>query len=909
MIRNFDSYIYKKKNELINQYSSKIIHELSRGREIKETVIEFFLNFVDKDIFSEAVAGNQPVAGNPPVASNQPVTGNQQGQPQKKIFIGGHQKDIIEIIRSTIGSLKDAYSRNIGKNPKATNLANTYMMFANNVGKKLIDAVPNILMTAAQNVSKIIAQPKPAAQAAGTAAAGAAPAGQAAAGTPAATPQDLTALESILTSDLGKAAFARMSTEEKNSYATALAGLTQAEKDGLSRITKYPLKLQFLRKTAEERAAHMSTPRRSRSRGRQSGTTINPQQPIQPQSQNVNPAPNTPNYPNSPFGSRITIQPGVFQTSSYNPMKKGFVKFFESRQARNFINETAREFINNSNNTEKLVEEFIKYTKHGSKHLIILENTEGEATNNIEGASDEHIKNSSFRDLVNEFNDDNNLLTKVINKKIKLLGGLDKITNSIDIMWIVSYNDNFTEPIISPKKAGELLNNSKLELPGHTRGKLRQISKSTQEQSKTATSQPTTAPQTQSASTPSGSTASASTASASGFKYGRTTLFGDENLQKTQFTNIGKQVVLNLTKVFNKKIQEMPAIDDKRIFSKIFNQVIKSVENQLRTDLQSTVKELEDKAVGSKDGTYGTVIKGNRKKNFNMIMRGLGYSNPELFLANLGEQMSEGNLDTLDQEVEKLRTKLAEPKYEHNKNLIEEFLQDALNSLDPDEFETARKSNSIEGIKDFFKYGAGTLLFLYVKGGELAAKYGPSIKSSLLTAANKLGEAGKYIWNKAGSAAIGAGEWLSKMSEKAGDWASRMGKAAGAWFIKTKPEFEEALRIFNEARKQGQTKVMAKISAAVKAAEQAGGAFGQWLAQKRKEQLERMYASDKKNRNTWDEDSMWYDPNAPKPEPKKPSWISRKASSAKDWLKGHFTRPKYDPEGYAWGGEAQKDFS
>ena len=1017
MIRNFDSYIYKKKNELINQYSSKIIHELSRGREIKETVIEFFLNFVDKDIFSEAVAGNQPVAGNPPVASNQPVTGNQQGQPQKKIFIGGHQKDIIEIIRSTIGSLKDAYSRNIGKNPKATNLANTYMMFANNVGKKLIDAVPNILMTAAQNVSKIIAQPKPAAQAAGTAQAGADPAGQApadaaTAGTPAATPQDLTALESIFTSGIAKTTFARMSQEDKNTFATALAGLTSEEKAYFNNIRNYDNKLKFLRKTAADRTKRMNrTPGTSSSRRQQSGpTTINnpPQSATQPQSQNVNPAPNA---PNSPFGSRITIQPGVFQTSSYNPMKKGFVKFFESRQARNFINETAREFINNSNNTEKLVEEFIKYTKHGSKHLIILENTEGETTNNIEGVPDKYISNNSIRDLINEFEDDKELLTKVVNKKIQLSGGLDQFLKSKDNAYHIAVNhyaftspiltpetaqkllyneklgltsyakqklrkiskenntditekyiknnsirdlinefedneelltkvvnkkiqlsggldqflkskDNayhiavnhyaFTSPILTPETAQKLLDNQNLGLSSYAKQRLRKISQSTQAQSKTATSQPTTAQQTPSgspASPASSSPPSSSPASASGFKYGRTTLFGDENLQKTQFTNIGKQVVLNLTKVFNKKIQEMPAIDDKRIFSKIFNQVIKSVENQLRTDLQSTVKELEDKAVGSKDEKYGEVIKGNRKKNFNMIMRGLGYSNPELFLANLGEQMSEGNLDTLNQEVEKLRTKLAEPKYEHNKNLIEEFLQDALNSLDPDEFETARKSNSIEGIKDFFKYGAGTLLFLYVKGGELAAKYGPSIKSSLLTAANKLGEAGKYIWNKAGSAAIGAGEWLSKMSEKAGDWASRMGKAAGAWFIKTKPEFEEALRIFNEARKQRQTKVMAKISAAVKAAEQAGGAFGQWLAQKRKEQLERMYASDKKNRNTWDEDSMWYDPNAPKPEPKKPSWISRKASSAKDWLKGHFTRPKYDPEGYAWGGEAQKDFS
>jgi hypothetical protein len=1044
MIRNFDSYIYKKKNELINQYSSRIIHELSRGREIKETVVEFFLNFVDENIFSEAVAGNPP------------VTGNQQGQPQKKIFIGGHQKDIIEIIRSTIGSLKDAYSRNIGKNPKATNLANTYMMFANNVGKKLIDAVPDILMTAAQNVSKIIEQPKPAAQAAapagGTPATGTPAAGQAAAGTPAATPQDLSALESILSSKAGRPAFAAMSQEEKNTLATALAGLTQEEKDGLNKIKKYNLKLQFLRKTAAERAAHMSRPPGpSRNRRRQStATTINPPQSApQPQSTPINPAPNA---PNSAFGSRITFQPGMFQTSSYNPMKKGFLNFFESRQARNFINETAREFINNSNNVEKLVEEFIQYTKHGSKHSIILETFENvpddatprarraaqqqpatpeqpqankntpsaPATNNTNddiGVSDKYISGKSIDYLIAEFNDDKELLTKVVNRKIKLSGGLDKfltnsdnvdyiiihhdkftspiitpeiakkllgnekldvigsvrnklrqiskenntdisdkhisrksidyliaefkddkelltkvvnrkielsggldkfLTNSDNVDYITMYHDNFTSPIITPEIAKKLLGNEKLDVIGSVRNKLRQISKITQAQSKTTTSQPTTAPQAPSGSptspasespASSASSASGSPPAASGFQYGRTTLFGDENLQKTQFTNIGKQVVLNLTKVFNKKIQEMPALDDKRIFSKIFNQVIKSVENQLRTDLQSTVKELEGKAVGSKDQKYGEVIKGNRKKNFNMIMRGLGYSNPEQFLENLGRQMSEGNLATLTREVEKLRTKLAEPKYEHNKKLIEEFLQDALNSFDPDEFENARKSNSIEGIKNFFKYGAGTLLFLYVKGGELATKYGPSIKSGLMTAAKKLGQAHEYIWDTVADATIGAGEWLSKMSEKAGDWASRMAETTGLWVIRSQLEFEEALRIFNEAKKQGQTKIMEKISAAMKAAEQAGGAFGQWVAQKRKEQLERMYASDKKNRNTWDKDSMWYDPDAPKPEPKKPSWISRKASSAKDWLKGHFTRPveEENPQDYVWSGQGKFD--
>ena len=939
MIRNFDSYVYKKKNELINQYSSRIIHELSRGKEIKETVIEFFLNFVDKDIFSEAVAGNQ------------------QGQPQKKIFIGGHQKDIIEIIRSTIGSLKDIYSHDIGKNPKATNLANTYIMFANNVGKKLIDAVPNILMTAAQNVSKIIAQPKPAAQAAGTAQAGADPAGQApadaaTAGTPAATPQDLTALESIFTSGTARATFARMSQEDKNTFATALAGLTPEEKAYFNSIRNYDNKLKFLRKTAADRTKRMNrTPGTSRNRRQQSGTTINPQQTTQPQpqTQTVNPAPNT---PNSAFGSKITFQPGMFQTSSYNPMKKGFVKFFESRQARNFINETAREFINNSNNVEKLVEEFIQYTKHGSKHSIILESFDELAddvtpkkhraaqqpatpaqtsentpsapttndTNEDIGVSDQQIKNSSVYDLLYDFMfADEELLTRVVNKKIELSGGLEeflKDKDNVNSILASSAASPIITPIITPIIAQRLLDDQKLDLTPYTKQKLRKISTSTQSQSKTATSQPTTAPQTPSESPASASTASGSPTAASGsppaasgFQYGRETLFGKETLQKTRFTDIGKQVVLNLTKAFNKKIKEMPAIDDKRIFSKIFNQVIKSVENQLRTDLQSTVKELEGKAVGSKDEKYGEVIKGNRKKNFNMIMRGLGYSNPEQFLENLGRQMSAGDFSAIGKEVNSLRTKLSEPRYENNKKLIEEFLKEALGNLDPNEFEKAMRSNSIEGVKDFFKYQAGMLWLAYAIGGELVARYGPSIKSSLMTAANKLGQAGKYIWNKAGSAAIGAGEWLSKMSKKAGDWASRMAETTGLWVVRSQLEFEEALRIFNEAKKQGQRKIMAKISAAVKAAEQAGGAFGQWLAQKRKEQLERMYASDKKNRNTWDEDSMWYDPNAPKPEPKKPSWFSKTAGSAKDWLKGHFTRPveEEDPKDYVWSGQGKFD--
>lgn len=108
-------------------------------------------------------------------------------------------------------------------------------------------------------------------------------------------------------------------------------------------------------------------------------------------------------------------------------------------------------------------------------------------------------------------------------------------------------------------------------------------------------------------------------------------------------------------------------------FFQIFKQVIKSVENQLRTDLQSTVKELEGKAIGSKDEKYGEVIKGNRKKNFNMIMRGLGYSNPEQFLENLGRQMSAGNFSAIGKEVNSLRTKLSEPRYEYNKNLLKNF--------------------------------------------------------------------------------------------------------------------------------------------------------------------------------------------------------------------------------------------
>jgi hypothetical protein len=51
------------------------------------------------------------------------------------------------------------------------------------------------------------------------------------------------------------------------------------------------------------------------------------------------------------------------------------------------------------------------------------------------------------------------------------------------------------------------------------------------------------------------------------------------------------------------------------------------------------------------------------------------------------------------------------------------------------------------------------------------------------------------------------------------------------------------------------------------------------------------------------------DDDKDEPEPKKPSWISRKASSAKDWLKGHFTRPveEENPQDYVWGGQGKFD--
>jgi hypothetical protein len=48
-----------------------------------------------------------------------------------------------------------------------------------------------------------------------------------------------------------------------------------------------------------------------------------------------------------------------------------------------------------------------------------------------------------------------------------------------------------------------------------------------------------------------------------------------------------------------------------------------------------------------------------------------------------------------------------------------------------------------------------------------------------------------------------------------------------------------------------------------------------------------------------DEEDLDDDDDKDEPEQKKPSWLSRKASSAKDWLKGHFTnRPMVDPSGY-----------
>jgi hypothetical protein len=200
--------------------------------------------------------------------------------------------------------------------------------------------------------------------------------------------------------------------------------------------------------------------------------------------------------------------------------------------------------------------------------------------------------------------------------------------------------------------------------------------------------------------------------------------------------------------------------------------------------------------------------------------------------------MSAGNFSAIGKEVNSLRTKLSEPRYEYNKKLIEEFLKEALGNLDPNEFEKAMRSNSIEGVKDLFKYQAGMLWLAYAVGGELVARYGPSIKSGLMTAAKKLGQANEYIWDKVAGATIGAGEWLSKKKPKAEDDEDE--------------EDEEEI---------------------------------------------------------WNDDDDDDDDDDDEPEQKKPSWLSRKASSAKDWLKGHFTRPveEENPQDYVWSGQGKFD--
>ncbi len=717
-MKKFNSFINDKNNNIVNEYSSRIIKELYLGKEIKETVIEFFLNYVGEEIFHEAVAAAAPST----VTANPAQTQTQAGTQQKKVItLTEPTKDIIEIIRNTIGDLKRIYSHNIGKSQKDTNVANTYISFANTVGKKLMDSIPALLRNSAVEVQKTMNQEKQEK-------------------TRIANEAGIQAVAALFNTPQGQQAFNSLNDQTKSQLAATLASLSPDEKNYLNNIKGgYKNKLAFLQMNPQQRQAKMQTPARVRKAKAAAPSTPAAATPSAPAPATAPSAPAAatssapapaaaPAATSNIYGGRIQFDPRM-----YNPTRmenhyraKGFENFIERRKAEKFIEDSAIEFIK-TNDIEKLLNEFVSYL-NGDR-------------------------------------------CRALNEAVM--------------------NPDPTQP------------------------------------------QPTQQ-------------------NKSGFQFGRTSLFGPEVFQKTRFQDMGTQIVNNIKKFTNEKLQEMEP-DNKKIFSQIFNKLVSSVISNLRNHMQTTVTDFEEKAVKQGAEGYEGILSSNRTKNFNMIMKRLGYADPERYLSEMGHFLSKGDFHIVNDKVQRLRKKLEEPEYQHNKKLIEEFLKQLVSTTDPKELDKAMRNQSIQQIKDFFAFSGGTLWLLGAIGGELFKRYGPTIKKGIIDGVEK----------------------IQPYLEKFGDlWSMPAGTGGlAAHPMEFKPEGER-----KAAPENASEKPKGMFSR-----------FGDWW--KKRTDLSGAGSAVKRGAG------------------KLVRGARQKAKSAKDWIKGHFTRPMYDPEGYTWGGQAQTDFS
>lgn len=100
-------------------YTAKILNDFSKNRDISRTVYEFYSKVLPYNVLNEETLGQAIIAN----------------------------------INSTIEEIKNRYRRLVGKDPQTTNVANTYTMFTKHVQEKLNAAIPNMFKQA-ENLAK-----------------------------------------------------------------------------------------------------------------------------------------------------------------------------------------------------------------------------------------------------------------------------------------------------------------------------------------------------------------------------------------------------------------------------------------------------------------------------------------------------------------------------------------------------------------------------------------------------------------------------------------------------------------------------------------------------------------------------------------------------------------------------------
>lgn len=584
-------------------YTAKILNDFSKNRDISRTVLEFYSKFIPHNVLNE---------------ENDNIS-----------------KELIQNINATIEEIKDRYKRLVGKDPKTTNVANTYQMFTKHVQKKLTDAIPTII-NSAKNKSQI--------------------------------DNYISHIENL--SHIENPKFVGVNAKAlKDDLEDDKTLNDEQKKEILKKIEDKLKEIESRRQSAEITPQNKTNSTVTNSQSKNTTTSSSTSQPSS-LFKNIF---TTPQQEKAIKSYSSHIEKSDFDASFADALKS------EVEESEILSDEQKNKILEKINSKLKEIESPKQQDNSSQSKSSSVEDDEGHV--DLDSIFPEASINKNFQKQKTSFQ---NFYESKNVKDLMSQTAIQIVQNPDDLESILN---EFIEKTFKYKIVLTEAENK--------------------------------------------------------FQFGRPALFGPEATQEKELTNFGTKVIQNLFNLKKQKLESMSSKYLKRKYEILINNVIDLVKKELNKSFISTIRDFETKAIKADDNPlsekslkYKLTIAANRMKNLIMIFKDLGFSNPDATLNTIMKAAMAKDYASLQKYSKKLNEKLKEPKFVHNKKLIDDFIKGYMTDLKPDDISNAILKGASLGIpqQDIVTVGKGLgVAALLAVGGisNYAREKWPTIQSYL----------------------------------------------------------------------------------------------------------------------------------------------------------------------------------